>query len=140
MEDYEKQRRGAGGTPGGIIEFFIGVMMIVAGGYMFMSRVVITSNGFGFRIPYGNRASDFLELNSFGLALLPLMVGIGFLFFNYKNILGWFLTIAGLVIIFFGILINLDFYFRPTNLYETIIILGLIGGGFGLVLRGLRPH
>ncbi len=140
MTESGRERRGAGGTPGGILEFIIGVMMVIAGGYMFMTRVIITSNGFGFRIPYGNRASDFLELNSFGLALLPMMVGIGFLFFNGRNIIGWFLTLGGLVIIFFGVLINLDFYFRPTNLYETLIILGLISGGLGLVARALRPH
>lgn len=136
----DRQRRGAGGTSGGLIEFFIGVMMVVAGGYMFMSRVIITTQGFAFRIPYGGEANRFLEINSFGLALLPLLVGIGFLFFNGRNIIGWFLTAAGLVIIFFGVLLNLDFYFQPTNLYETIIILGLITGGIGLVARALRPH
>lgn len=129
-----KLKRGAGGTPGGIMEFFIGVLMIIAGGYLFLSQVSVVSRGYRFGMPWGG------EVNSFGLSLIPLLAGIAILFYNGKNLLGWFLTIAGAVIIAVGIISNLDFYFRPTSLLNTLFMLGLVAGGLGLVARSLHPH
>ncbi len=46
--------------------------------------------------------------NTFGLSLIPLVFGIGILFFNGKSIIGWLLLVIGVVIIFTGILMNLQ--------------------------------
>ncbi len=35
---------------------------------------------------------------------------------------------------------NLHIYFRPTSLFDTILMLVLLAGGIGLVARSLRPH
>jgi hypothetical protein len=131
MEDQPK--RGAGGTPGGLWEFFIGLLLVVVGGYLFISRVTVISRGF--RIPFGGQS-----YNSFGLAVLPLLLGIGLLFFNSRNIWGWFLTVAGSAIILLGIIVNLDVVFAPTSLFNTLMMLGMIAAGLGLVARALRPH
>ncbi|MGJ3240309.1 MAG: hypothetical protein ACFE0Q_16500 [Anaerolineae bacterium] len=130
----DKEKRGAGGTPGGLLEFFIGLVMILVGGYLFMSRVVVTSRGFGFS--FGNG----FAVNNFGLAMVPLLIGIGILFFNGKNFFGWVLTVGGLLIVLLGVLINLNVYFQPTNLFDTLLILGTFAGGTGLVARALQPH
>ncbi|MEM9955735.1 MAG: hypothetical protein AAF846_29315 [Chloroflexota bacterium] len=135
MNDYDK--RGAGGTPGGLIEFFIGSVMILVGGWLFLSRIVVTTSGFGFGFGFGGTN---YQINNFGVALIPLMIGIGLLFFNGKNFFGWVLTVGGFLIIIVGILINLRIYFEPTNLITTIIILGTFAGGIGLVARALQPH
>ncbi|MEO1290445.1 MAG: hypothetical protein AAFV93_22085 [Chloroflexota bacterium] len=135
MNDYDK--RGAGGTPGGLIEFFIGSVMILVGGWLFLSRIVVTTSGFGFGFGFGGTN---YQINNFGVALIPLMIGIGLLFFNGKNFFGWVLTVGGFLIIIVGILINLRIYFEPTNLITTIIILGTVAGGIGLVARALQPH
>jgi uncharacterized protein len=50
------------------------------------------------------------------------------------------LTVGGAVIIFAGVLVNLQIYFRPTSLYNTIVMLVLLAGGLGLVARSLRPY
>jgi len=118
---------GAGGTPGGVGAFFGGAAMVVAGGYLLLTRVTVTSGGWYF---YG--------VNAFGLSLVPLLVGIGFLFFNGRSPLGWILTVAGALIIVTGIISNLSIYFRPSSLFDTLLILGLIAGGIGLVARSLR--
>ena len=76
---------------------------------------------------------------SFGLTLLPLLVGVGALFFNGGSALGWTLLVGGVLLILTGILINLDIYFQPTSLLNTIFMFGLIGGGIGLFAKGLRP-
>jgi len=121
--------RGAGGTEGGIGTFVIGALMAVAGGYLLTSQVTVTT---GFWHLWG--------YNSFGLSLLPFIIGIAFLFFDGRSIIGWVLTVAGAVIIFVGILMNLDVYFRPTSLFNTLLMLVLLFGGVGLVARSLRPQ
>lgn len=120
--------QGPGGTEGGIGMFVIGFLMAIAGAYLLTNQVTVTT---GFWHLWG--------YNAFGLTLLPLIVGIGFLFFNGSSIVGWVLTVAGALIVFLGILAHLDIYFRPTSLFNTILMLVLLTGGIGLVARSLRP-
>jgi hypothetical protein len=119
--------QGAGGTDGGIGTFLIGFVMAVAGGWLLTNQVTVTS---GYWQLWGH--------NGFGLSLIPLVIGIALLFFNGRSIAGWLLTIAGAVVIFVGILTNLDIYFRPTSLFNTILMLVLLAGGIGLIARSLR--
>jgi hypothetical protein len=119
--------KGAGGTPGGVGTFFLGLVMAVGGAYLVTSQVTVSSGFWGF-----------FGANTFGLALLPLLAGVGMLFFDGKSALGWLLTVAGAVIIFAGILMNLRIYFQPTSLFNTLVMLVLLVGGLGLVARSLR--
>jgi uncharacterized protein len=127
--DEEKDFRNVGGTPGGIGEFLLGLAMTVAGGYMLTNRVVVTSS---FWSLWG--------YNSFGISLLPLLIGVGILFFNGKSIIGWILLFVGVVIIFAAIIMNLQIYFQPTSLFATVGMLVLLAGGIGLIARSLRSH
>jgi hypothetical protein len=72
------------------------------------------------------------------LTLLPLLIGIGFLFYNGKSIIGWLLTVAGSAFILAGVLMHMDIYFRQTTLFNTIVMLVLLFGGLGLIARSLR--
>jgi len=121
--------RGAGGTSGGIGQFLLGLCMAVAGGYLLTNQVTVTTNWWR----WGG-------YSAFGLSLIPLIFGIGLLFFNGRSIAGWLLTIAGAVIIFAGILTHLDIYFQPTSLFNTLLMLVLLAGGIGLVARSLRAQ
>ena len=78
--------------------------------------------------------------SAFGLSLVPLLVGIGVLFFNGRSALGWALTAIGTLIILAGIVANLHLYFQPTTLFDTLLMLGLLAGGLGLIARSLRPQ
>ena len=120
---------GAGGTPGGVGEFLVGLAMAIAGAYLITKQVVVSSGAW---LLWGH--------SSFGLSLLPLIFGIGLLFFNGKSIAGWLLLFAGVVIIFTGILMNLQIYFQPTSLFNTVVMLVLLAGGLGLIARGLTAH
>ena len=62
------------------------------------------------------------------------------LFFDGRSLPGWLLTAAGAVIILAGIIANLHLYFRPTSLFDTLVILILLAGGLGLVARSLRAQ
>ena len=124
----DSRMRGPGGTPGGMGTFIVGAVMLVAGAYLLLTRVTVTSGYWRF---YG--------YNAFGLSLVPLLAGIGTLFFNGRSVLGWILTAVGALIIFAGILSNLTIYFQPSSLFDTLLILVLIAGGLGVVARSLRP-
>jgi predicted membrane channel-forming protein YqfA (hemolysin III family) len=121
--------RGVGGTPGGVWEFVIGLVLAAVGGYLLLNQVQVTTSFW-----------HFWGANTFGLTLLPLLVGIGILFYSGRSIAGWLLVIVGLAIIVAGILMNMDIYFRSTSLFNTLVMLALLAGGLGLVARSLRPH
>jgi hypothetical protein len=106
--------------------FLIGAAMVVAGGYLLLTRVTVTSGPWLF---YG--------YNAFGLSLVPLLGGITWLFFDGRSVAAWLLTAAGALIILVGIISHLGIYFRPTSLFDTLLILGLIAGGLGLVARSV---
>lgn len=131
MDTHEDERKwkDAGGTPGGMGEFLLGLGMAVAGAYLLASNVTVTS---GWWTVWG--------YNSFGLSLVPLIFGIGLLFFNGRSKAGWLLLFVGVVVIFMSIIINLHLYFQPTSLFRTIVMLVLLAGGIGLVARSLRAH
>jgi len=125
----ETRIRGAGGTPGGIGEFFLGLAMAIAGAYLLANRIVVVS---GYWSVGG--------YSVFGLSLIPLIIGIGILFFNGKSIAGWLLLFIGVVIIITGILMNLHIYFQATSLFGTIVMIVLLAGGIGLIFRALLPQ
>ena len=120
--------KGAGGTSGGIGQFFIGLMLAVAGGWLLTNQVTVTTGGYW----------NMWGMNGFGLSLIPFILGTGLIFFNGKSIIGWLLLAAGLVIVFVGILSNLNIYFRPTSLFNTLLMLALLAAGLGMMAAALR--
>lgn len=120
---------GPGGTSGGFGTFFMGLIMVIVGGYLITNQVTVHS---GFWAWGG--------YNAFGMTLIPLLFGIALLFFNGRSFVGWGLTIAGGLIIFTGIITHLDIYFRPTSLFNTLLMLVLLVGGVGFVARSFRSQ
>jgi hypothetical protein len=118
---------GAGGTPGGLPQFFIGLALAAAGAYLLTQQVTVQS---GFWTLGG--------YNAFGLSLVPFIFGIGLLFFDSGSKAGFFLLFLGVVIIAAGILMNLSIYFQPTSLFNTLMMIGMTAAGVGLVLRALK--
>ena len=118
-----------GGTPGGLGHFLLGFAMTCVGGYLLTNQVMVGSGYWNF---YGN--------NTFGITLLPMLIGIGLLFFSGRSTIGWLLTAGGALFIFAGVIANLHVYFQPTSLFNTIVMLVLLAGGIGLIARALRPH
>jgi uncharacterized protein len=119
--------RGAGGTEGGIGLFLIGFCCAVAGGWLLMNQVTVSGG-----------AWTLWGYNSFGLSLVPFILGVGLLFFDGRSVIGWLLLIAGLVIVLAGVLMNLRIYFQPTSLFNTLMMLALLAGGIGMIARSLR--
>lgn len=129
-----KQIKGAGGSEGGIGHFFIGLAMMIAGGYLFLNNIHVGHN-FSLRIPI-------FHIGRFGVTsgyvLFPFIFGIGMIFFNSRNILGWLLSIASLIMLGAGMIASIQFHFARMTAFELISILVLLFGGLGLFLRSLR--
>src|SRR5215470_904261 len=119
----------AGGTPGGLGSFVLGFIMVCLGGYFLSNQVSVVGSYWSF---YGT--------NTFGLTLVPLLFGVGLLFWNGRSIAGWILTVAGALFILAGVIANMHIYFQQTSLFNTLVMLILFVGGLGLIARALSAH
>jgi len=114
------------GVKNDIITFFIGLVMAVVGGYLFMQNVTVYSGSiFAFSIR-GNRMD--------GLIFIPLIASIIFLFFKY-NTASKVCVVLSLLIIIVNVIMNLKVYWNATSLFGTVVIFVLFFGGIGLVLK-----
>src|SRR5213078_2899894 len=111
-----------GGTPGGLGDFLIGFAMSCVGGYLLSNQVSVVGSYWSF---YGT--------STFGITLIPMLIGIGMLFFNGRNLIGCLFILA-------GVIANMHIYFQPTTLFNTLVMLVLLVGGLGLIARAIRPH
>lgn len=118
-----------GGTRGGLGHFLLGVVMACIGGYLLANQVRVVGSYWSF---WGT--------NTFGITLLPMLFGVGLLFWNGRSIAGWGLTVAGALFIFAGVIANMQIYFTPLSLFNTLVLLVLFVGGLALIARSLRPH
>lgn len=127
-------QRGAGGTPGGVGTFIIGTIMALAGGYILTNLLLVTNAFWSYRLPFVGA-----EISAFGVTLIPFLIGVGMIFFNYKSVLGWILAGGSLLLMLIGVIVNLQIYFAPTSLFVTLIMFILLIGGIGLIIRSLFP-
>jgi hypothetical protein len=127
MED--RNLSDVGGTPGGLGHFLMGFAMACVGGYLLANQVTVVGSYWGF---YG--------ASTFGITLIPMLIGIGLLFWNGRSVIGWLLTIAGALFILAGVIANMHIYFQPATLFNTIVMLVLLVGGLGLIARSMRSH
>jgi hypothetical protein len=123
----DRSFRDVGGTPGGLGSFLIGLVLACVGGYLLTNQVMVTSS-------YWN----FFGANSFGVTLVPMLIGVAMLFWNGRSAAGWLLTVVGGLFILAGVIANLHIYFAPTSLFNTIVMLVLLVGGLALIARALR--
>jgi hypothetical protein len=122
--------RNVGGTPGGLGMFLVGLAMLAVGVYLLFQQVDV--HGGYWR--WGSSPD-----NTFGMTLIPLLVGVGILFYDGSSKIGWIVASLGLLIIIAGIVANMRIHFRTTSLWNTLLILALIAGGIGVIVRSLKP-
>src|SRR5437868_1000277 len=89
----EHRMSDVGGTPGGLGHFLIGFAMACIGGYLISNQVTVVGSYWSF---YGG--------STFGITLLPMLLGIAMLFWNGRSIMGWLLTAAGGLFILAGVI------------------------------------
>jgi len=130
--------RGAGGTSGGIGQFFIGLVMMCGGIYLLLNSISVSSSfGLGsrlFSVPGWGTGYGITG----GMVMIPFIFGVGIIFYNGRNIIGWVLAVGAVVALIFGVIASIRFSFRAMSAFDLITILILAVGGFGLFLRSLR--
>jgi len=130
--------RGAGGTSGGLGHFFIGLIMMCGGFYMLLNAITVTSSfGMGMRL-YGFSAMGSTYNITSGMIMIPFIFGVGLIFYNSKNVLGWVLSIGSITGLIFGVISSIRFSFKTMTSFELVVILVLAIGGLGLFLRSLK--
>jgi len=109
----------------------IGFGLLLTGIFLFMHHaqlVAPVSSWLGFGSP------------GFGLILLPLLLGLGFVFYDYQNRVGWVLTAASCALIFFAVLSQLVMYFPSMTLLGVMIMLLPLAAGGALIAKGLKSR
>lgn len=130
--------KGAGGSSGGISHFFIGLIMMCGGFYMLLNAISVTSSfGLGSRLYSFHAFGSGIGITG-GTVMIPFVFGIGLIFYNTKNILGWLLSIGSITALIFGVISTIRFSLRTMSSFDLIVILVLAVGGLGLFLRSLK--
>jgi hypothetical protein len=126
--------KGAGGTSGGIGQFFLGLFMMCGGFYLLLNGIVVSSSyGLATRL-FGIGGVGITG----GIVLIPLIIGVAMIFYNARSALGWLLALCSLAAMIFGVIASLSLNLRSMTAFELICILVLAFGGLGLFLRSLR--
>lgn len=126
--------RGAGGSSGGLGQFFIGFFMFCGGIYMLLNSITFYANyGFGSRV-YGIGGVSVTS----GMIMIPFMFGVGMIFYDAKNKFGWLLAAGSLTALIFGVISSIQFHMRSMSAFDLSVILVLTVGGLALFLRSLK--
>jgi len=128
--------KGAGGTSGGLGLFLIGIIMLIGGVYLLLNSIHVSSN-FAASL-YGFDAFGGYRTITSGTIMFPFMFGVGIIFYNSKNVIGWFLAGGSLIALVFGVISSIRFVFDRMSAFDLIVILVLAVGGLGIVLRSFR--
>lgn len=108
--------------------YFAGIGLIVTGLLMLFQHVRVGS-GFFSMLGLGNQG--------FGLLLVPLLVGLGWMFYDSKSKMGWMITALSCGLIFFAILSSLIMSFPSMTLLGVIMMLLPFAAGGAFLLKGM---
>ena len=130
MKSKIVQVRAQRGSAGNLI---LGFVMMCAGFYLLLQSIVVTQSYFlGVGLFHLGGASI-----TSGMILVPLIFGIGMIFYNTSSLLGWASAIGSLAALVIGVIVNTHFALRSMSLFEMLGIFVLAIGGLGLFLRGV---
>lgn len=111
--------------------FLAGIIMLIAGLYWFMSSVTVTTGFYSFRVG---------GFGVGGLIIVPFIVGICWIFAKPDSFGAKIMIVIGIVIILASIIAGTQFRFQSRDLYEYLIMLVFICGGFAMTLRVLLAN
>ena len=134
MDQTPKRSIGAGGSPGGLAPFLLGIAMSIAGGYLLLNALQVL-HGFG---------GGLFAIGNFnvtgGMILIPFIIGTGIIFYDSSKWYGWALAAGSLLALIVGAIASVRFSFAGMSAFDLIVILVLFFGGIGLVLRSVKDQ
>jgi hypothetical protein len=146
--------------------FLLGAVLLSMGAFLFFNQVVVSSEPMGAGLRFGRGFGRYWGGgyaagsggggwgsgwgggfgmpqglgDSFGLLLIPLVIGVCLLFALRNQRWGWFLVLASVSALAVGVLQTLIMRFQPTTLWNLLTMMALIGSGGGLMFRSLRGY
>lgn len=108
-----------------LMQFVAGIVMLAVGLYIFSQKVIVFS-GYGFFLWGGGRFSS-------GLIIVPLIIGIVWMFMTGANFASKVFTALSVLLIIVSVIMSTHIHLSAMTLYEWILLLVLIFGGAGLV-------
>ena len=109
------------------IEFYVGILLVIAGLFFLLSKAVVHSGFYGFSVGGLNLST--------GLVVIPLMFGVVWLVNNPKSFWARLVTIAGSIFIVGSIIMNIRISFTTSSFFDYLIMMLLIAGGVGLIIK-----
>ena len=127
--------RGAGGSDGGVVTYFLGLGMMIAGGYLLLNNIIVAPPRLGF----GRGLYSFggFSITS-GMIFIPFALGVGLIFYKGKSWLGWGLAAGSVLALVVGVVASTQLIFSRLSAFDLIVIFVLVAGGLGLFLRSLK--
>ena len=130
--NYNEPARSSGNPT---LQFFIGFLLLGGGLYWLLNSFTVYSGlgGFGHYSLFGMRITG-------GVMLIPLLLGIGLIFFldGKKRFIGYSVAALGLFVIVISLLSSLEFHARYcSTLYVYVLMFGMIVAGAGLLLKSI---
>lgn len=116
-----------------LLQFLGGLAMLIGGLFLFSQKVIVSS-GFGSGFMLGG-----IHLTS-GLVIVPLIIGIVWMFASGGSFASKFMTGVGVFIIIAAVIASTTIHLTTITLYEWILILVLIFGGAGLLAKILLAN
>lgn len=113
--------------PTDTLEFYVGIVFIFAGIFFLLSKAVVRSSWATFTVGGINVST--------GLIVIPLMIGVAWLFYNPKSFLAKLITVFGSIAIIGAIILSLRITFTTTSLIDYLIMIVLIAAGAGSLLK-----
>ncbi len=115
-----------------LVQFIIGLVMLVSGGYAFLSSVHVSS-GFT-RLRFGG-----VHIGS-GLVVIPFIIGIIMLFAMPRKFISKLVTGLGLLVIIISVIMSTDLYLTHLPLFAYLLMFIGIFGGVTLILKILLAN
>ncbi|SHN01780.1 hypothetical protein SAMN02746066_04406 [Anaerosporobacter mobilis DSM 15930] len=112
-----------------LVEFIVGLAMLVIGLYLFTGRVSVSSSFFSSGIYYGT-----VRIPT-GAVFVPFIIGIIMVFAKPESFLSKLVAGLGVLIILVSIIMSVNIRLETISLYEWLLYIIAIFGGLGLVCR-----
>lgn len=117
-----------------LLQFLGGLAMLVVGLYILSQRVMVYTSFLGSYMMFGR-----FRMNS-GMIMIPLIIGIVWMFASGGTFVSKVFTGFGVLIIIVSLILSTNISLVHMSLYEWVLILVLIFGGAGLLAKILLAN
>lgn len=111
-----------------LLQFLAGLVMLIAGLFIFSQKVVVHSSFMSGFSMGGIRMTS-------GLIIVPLIIGIVWMFATGASFASKVMTGVGVFLILVAIIASTSMHLTSMTLYDWVLILVLIFGGAGLLAK-----